>query len=276
MNEPVIEDIVTDSEKRFVFPDLLGMNYFQKYRKGYYSSLELGLLSKHRNYVNLLTFLDEIHEYNKQHGKSYAKRFRENRNDWQNCEAIFSEVIVYRHYIRAKHEGLIKAIELQESEADIIIERIDGTKLYLEVFCVMPSFRSPEDEGPVVYEVKTHTQAAPASIRQKLLRKILTQKQLSKSRENYAVIELNDMSIAGDFSVLSSLSSGYTITFNKETMQVVAEGYNWDGSVFEDPSTQYVKGIIYFSLGDYDSRKFVFNPNFHSSAASNNGVKPTP
>lgn len=276
MNEPVVEDIVTDCEKRFVYPDLIDIVYFQKYRKGYYASLELGLLSKYRNYVNLLTFIDEIHEYNKQHGNSYAKRFRENGNDWRNSEAIFSELIVYRHYIRAKYEGLINAIELEEAEADIIIERIDGSKLYLEVFCVMPSFRSHEDEGLVVYKVKTHTQMAPASIRQKLLRKILTQKQFSKSRENYAVIELNDPSIAGDFSILSSLSSGYTITFNKETMQAVSEGYNWDGSVFEDPSTQYVKGIIYFSLGDYESRKFVFNPNFQVSTSSNNGVKPTP
>lgn len=276
MNEPIVEDIVSDCEKRFVYPDLLVIDYFQKYRKGYYSSLELGLLNRYRNYVNLLTFIDEIHEFKKQHGNSYAKRFRENGKDWRNSEAIFSEVIVYRHYIRTKHEGLIKAIELQETESDIIIERNDGTKLYLEVFCVMPSFRNPEDKGSVVYEVKTHTQMAPSSIRQKLLKKILTQQQLSKCRENYAVIELNDPSIAGDFSILSSLSNGYTITFNKETMQKVSEGYNWNGSVFEDPSAQYVKGIIYFSLGDYESRKFIFNPNFNGSTSSNNGIKPTP
>jgi hypothetical protein len=276
MSEPIVEDIVTDCEKRFAFPGLLGIDYFQKYRRGYYSSRELGLLSKHRNYVNLLAYLDEIHEYNDQHAKSYVKRFKENGNDWRNCEAIFSEVIVYRHYIRASYEGLIKGIELHEAEADIIIERPNGTKLYLEVFCVMPSFQKPDGGEIVVYEVKTHTQTAQASIRQKLLNKILKQQQLSKPRENYAVIEINDLSIAGDFSVLSSLSSGYTISFNKETMQKVSEGYNWDGSVFEDSSTQYVKGVIYFSLGDYGSRKFLFNPNFRDPSTPNNRVDPTP
>jgi hypothetical protein len=262
MSEPIVEDIVSDCERGSAFPELLSIDYFQKYRRGYYSSRELGLLGWYRNYVNLLTFLDEIHEYNEQHAKSYVRRFRENANDWRNCEAIFSEVIVYRHYIRASHEGLIKAIELHKTEADIIIERLDGTKVYLEVFCVMPSLKTSTSEHVIVNDIKTHTQTAKASIRQKLLSKILTQQQLSKPRENYAVIEVNDLSIAGDFSVLSSLSSGYTITFNKETMQTISEGYNWDGSVFEDPSTQYVKAIIYFSLGDYGSRKFLFNPNF--------------
>jgi hypothetical protein len=273
MSETTVEDIVTDCEKRFAFPELLDINYFQKYRRSYYSSRELGLLSCHRNYVNLLTFLEEINEYNQQHANSYVKRFRENANDWRNCEAIFSEVIVYRHYIRPIYEGLIKALELHDTEADVIVERLDGTKAYLEVFCVMPCFRKPDDGEFVVYEVKTHTQTAKASIRQKLLNKILTQQQLSKPRENYAVIELNDPSIAGDFSVLSSLSSGYTITFNKETREVISEGYNWDGSVFEDSSTQYVKAIIHFSLGNYDSRKFLFNPNFHSPVTPNMSVE---
>lgn len=276
MSESIREDTVTDCERRFAFPDLLSIDYFQKYRKGYYSSRELGLLSKHRNYVNLLTFLDEIHEYNEQHAKSYAKRFKENGNDWRNCEAIFSEVIVYRHYISSSHEGLIKGIELHGAEADIIIERPNGTKLYLEVFCVMPSFRKPDDGKVAAYEVKTHAQTAAGSIRQKLLNKILTQQQLSKPRENYAVIELNDPSIAGDFSVLSSLSNGYTITFNKETLQTVSEGYNWNESVFDDSSTQYVKGIIYFSLGDYGSRKFLFNPHYRDPNTSNIRVEPTP
>ena len=27
------------------------------------------------------------------------------------------------------------------------------------------------------------------------------------------------------------------------------------------PGTQFLKGIIYFSLGDYESRKFLFNPS---------------
>ncbi len=273
MSEPIVEDIISDCEKRFAFPELLSNDYFQKYRRGYYSSCEQGLLSWHRNYVNLLTFLDEIHEYNEQHAKSFVKRLRESANDWKNCEAIFSEIIVYRYYIRAAYEGLIRRLELDAAESDIIIERLDGTKAYLEVFCVMPSFPLPEDGRIVVRNVKTHTQTEMASIRQKLLRKIAKQKQLSKPRENYAVIELNDSIIVGDFTVLSSLSSGYTVTINKETMKIESSGYNWESSIFEDQSTEFLKAIIYFDLGNYGSRRFLFNPNFR---APNNRVEQTP
>lgn len=39
-------------------------------------------------------------------------------------------------------------------------------------------------------------------------------------------------------------------------------GYDWVNSFFDDSSTHSLKGIIYFSLGDYESRKFIFHPNF--------------
>jgi hypothetical protein len=143
----------------------------------------------------LLENLNDIHDYNEQHAKSYAQRFRDASKDWRNCEAIFSEVIVYRAYVRSVYEGLIRAIHLGEAESDIIVERPDGSKMFLEVFCVMPDFPLPQDGKFSVYDVKTHTQTAMASIRQKLLRKISKQNQLSKARENFAVIELNDVSI---------------------------------------------------------------------------------
>jgi hypothetical protein len=57
---------------------------------------------------------------------------------------------------------------------------------------------------------------------------------MTKPRENFAVIELNDPSIAGNFSVLSSLSSGYKITIDLATMKAVAAGYDWTSSVFDD------------------------------------------
>ena len=60
----------------------------------------------------------------------------------------------------------------------------------------MPNFPLPKDGGFSLYDVKTHTQTSLASIRQ-LLRRISKQNQLSKPRENFAVIELNDVSIAG-------------------------------------------------------------------------------
>jgi len=48
----------------------------------------------------------------------------------------------------------------------------------------------------------------------------------------------------------------------KEDAKVLSRGYDWANSVFDDPSTQFLKGVIYFSLGDYESRKYVFNPKF--------------
>lgn len=259
----ITSDIVTDHEEQFGLPDLLECDYFKKYREGYYAAREVGCLNRYRNYVVLLEDLNDIYGYNEQHAKSYAKRFREGSKDWRNCEAVFSEVIVYRAYIRGVYEGLIRCVHLEEAESDIIVERLDGSKMFLEVFCVMPSFPLPdEDEKFKVFSVKTHTQTEMASIRQKLLRKISKQGQLSKPRENFAVIELNDISIAGDFAVLSSLSGGYKLNFGLESRKVLSRGYDWAKSVFDDPSTQFLKGVVYFSLGDYESRQYVFNPKF--------------
>ena len=260
MSDFQMSDALTDAERRFPIDTLLECEYFQKYRRGYYESLESNLLNHCRNYITLLTSLAEIHNYNKQHAKSFAKRFRENAKDFKNCEAIFAEVIVYHHYIRAAHENLIRNIDLHASEADIIVERSDRSKMFLEVFSINPEFPTGTREKPIVNDVKTHTQDAMASIRQKLLRKIKKQKQLSAPRENYAVIELNDMSIAGDFSVLSSLSGGYKVRLDKTTLRQVWAGYDWRDSIFDDPATRFLTGVIYFNRGDYSSRKFLFNP----------------
>jgi hypothetical protein len=271
----ITSDIVTDHENQFALPDLLKCDYFKRHREGYYAAREAGCLNRYRNYVTLLEDLNDIRAYNEQHAKSYAKRFREGSEDWRNCEAIFSEVIVYRAYIRGVYEGLIRSIHLEEAESDIIVERLDGSKMFLEVFCVMPSFPLPDEDGkPKVYSVRTHTQTEMASIRQKLLRKISKQSQLSKPRENFAVIELNDVSIAGDFAVLSSLSGGYKLKLGLESGKVLSRGYDWDNSVFDDPSTQWLKGVIYFSLGDYESRKFIFNPKFSSQFTQNPSPSP--
>jgi hypothetical protein len=258
----ITSDIVSDTEAHSALSGLLTCDYFKKYRDGYYKAREAGCLNRYRNYVILLDDLNDIYDYNEQHAKSYAKRFRDASCDWRNCEAIFSEVIVYRAYVRSVYEGFTRAIHLEEAESDIIVERLDGSKMFLEVFCVMPDFPLPGDGGCSVYDVKTHTQTSMASIRQKLLRKISKQKQLSKPQENFAVIELNDVSIAGDFAVLSSLSGGYKLNLDSQNHKVVSSGYDWSTSIFNDPSTHFLKGIVYFSLGDYESRKFIFNPKF--------------
>ena len=132
--------------------------------------------------------------------------------------------------------------------------------MFLEVFSVNPPFST---KAGVVNEVKTHTQKAMGSIRQKLLRKIKRQGQLSAPRENYAVIELNNSTIAGDFSVLSSLSGGYRVQFDTKTLRPVSSGYDWTDAIFDDPATKFLAGVIYFSLGDYSSRKFLPNPRLH-------------
>ena len=175
----ITSDIVTDHEEQFALNDLLKCDYFKKHREEYYAARDAGLLNRYRNYVALLQYLNDIYAYDEQHAKSYAKRFREGSKDWRNCEAVFSEVIVYRAYIRGIYEGLIRGIHLEEAESDIITERLDGSKMFLEVFCVMPSFPLPEDGKSKVYSVKTHTQTEMASIRQKLLRKISKQSQLN-------------------------------------------------------------------------------------------------
>jgi hypothetical protein len=257
----IVEDAVSLAERAFPFSNLLSRDYFQKYKHAYYHQQELGHQIPIRSYLNLLEYLTEISSYKPEHGNSFAKRFRKDRNNWQNCEAIFAEIIVYRYYIRLVYEGLIKSVALEQRESDVIVERLDGSKAYHEVFCIMPAF-VPNDRD--IIDIKTHTQQAMSSVRQKLLRKIAKQRQLSKPRDNFAVIELNDVSIAGDFSVLSSLSSGYKIGIDKNTMQTVERGYDWTNSIFDDESTRYLKGVIYFDLGDYTSRRFLLNPFFKS------------
>ncbi len=251
-------DIITDREKDFPLPELLDLEYFKKYRRWYYRQLELGKHLGHRNYINLLEYIAEVYSYKPEHARAFAKAFRE--DDWRKSESSFAELIVYRYYIRLVYENLIKSINLDHQECDTILERLDGSKAFLEVFSIgLLNVTSGE-----AYDIKTHTQDAMASVRQKLLNKIKRQRQMAQPRENYAVIEANDISIAAnvDFAILSSLSSGYKIWIDKKTMKKIDEGYDWKGSVFEDESTKYLKGVIYFALGDYESRECIINPNF--------------
>ena len=125
----------------------------------------------------------------------------------------------------------------------------------------MPDFK--ENENGVI-EIKTHTQNEFSSVRQKLLTKIVKQRQFSKERENFAVIELNDNMIVDDFVVLSSLSDGYKINLDSQNKKVINEGYDWEKSVFELPETKFLKGIIWFHQGAYQHRKTLLNPYFRN------------
>ncbi len=68
--------------------------------------------------------------------------------------------------------------------------------------------------------------------------------------------------IAQDFTVLSSLSSGYKVRLDPETKEIIGEGYDWSHSIFDQPETRFLKGIIWFHLGAYQYRKMILNPNF--------------
>jgi Holliday junction resolvase-like predicted endonuclease len=266
MDDFVVSDAITDVEQRFPLKELLALDYFQKYRHGYYRCQEEGWQRPPRNYYNLLQFLTEIHEHRADDAKTFAKAFRTGAADWRNSEAAFAEVIVCRYYVRLVYEGIIRSVQLGREECDIIVERLDGSTAFLEVFCIMPKLREPKAGEVVVNDIMTHTQESMASVRQKLLRKLREQNQMTKLRDNYAVIELNDVSIAGSFAVLSSLSSGYKVTIDRATMKTVGAGYDWSRSVFDDESTRHLKGIIHFDLGDYESRRFINNPFFGASS----------
>jgi|GEM_PF-1671358 len=270
----ITHDAVDDAESIFPYSELIVSDYFRKYRTAYFEMIDKGFQIGKRNYLNLLQYISEIYTYNEQHTNGFAKVLRSAGNDWRNCEAIFSEIIVYRYYVRLVYEGIIKSVDKIKNQCDIIIKRLDNSLAFLEVFCVMPRLSISGPDKTIINEIKTHTQDESASIRQKLLRKIEKQKQFTEPRENFAVIELNDTCIAGDFAILSSLSDGYKITFDKKSGKKRSEDYDWRTSVFQDRSTEFLKGIIYFSLGAYESRKYIENPMFKSAKNSEHSDSP--
>ena len=257
-----VKNEVDFAEESFYDQALLQTEYMQHYREAYYLCRENGFnLSPYRNYLSILNYLNEISQYTEPHANSFGKRIKKKHKRFKDCEAVVSEVIVYHSYLRPMYEGLVRSISLEHNECDVILERCDGSKYYLEVFCIMPDFK--ENENGVI-EITAHTQKAFSSVRQKLLKKINEHGQLSKARENFAVIELNDPMIANDFVVLSSLSDSYKINFDSQNKKVINEGYDWDKSVFELPETKFLKGIIWFHQGAYQYRKTLLNPYFRN------------
>ena len=181
-------DEIKESESKFAFKELLGLEFFKDYKDRYKWQKDQGVINPYRSYLALLGNIDEINIYNKQHANKFVKDFKTAGKDSNNAESIFSEIIVYRYYIRMVYEGLIKSITIVNNECDLILERIDGSKVYYELFCVTPEREEPDSGNKIVRDIKSHTQKAMSSIRQKLLNKMRKQKQMSKDRENYAVI----------------------------------------------------------------------------------------
>lgn len=258
----IVSDVVTDLEQAFPFQDLLKLDYFQKYRRAYYRFREERFVAEPpRNYCNLLRYITEIYKYSADDAKGFAKLLRGGASDWHNGEATFAEIIVYRYYVRLVYEGLTRSVRLGRKDCDVIVERLDGSRSHLEVLSITPNLEKSKNGG-AVYTIKTHLQDPKSSIRQKLLSKIGKQKQMSKPRENFAVIELNDVSIVGDFHVLSSLSDGYKIQIGMDTKRMIDQGFDWKSSLFHDDCASYLKGVIWFDLGDYESRRILYNPFF--------------
>lgn len=137
-SEFTLSDAVTDLEHRFPFRELLSLDYFQRHRAGYYDCREHGWQIPRRNYYSLLTCLTEIHEYRTDDAKAFAKRFRTEASDLSNADATFAEMIVSRYYVRLVYEGLIRAVRLDRGDCDVVIERLDGSCAFLEVFSVKP------------------------------------------------------------------------------------------------------------------------------------------
>lgn len=54
------------------------------------------------------------------------------------------------------------------------------------------------------------------------------------------------------------------VTIDTTTMKTVGAGYDWTDSVFADEATRHLKAVIFFDLGDYQSRRFLDNPFFDS------------
>jgi hypothetical protein len=246
----------------FFDPLLLETEYFSKYARAKDRSKAIGLFNSHRNYDVLVSLFDAIAKYDVHHARSFAKRIKTQDNDWTSCEAVFAELIVYGYYLRLHSEGFVRSLALDTDECDVIVERSDRTKMYLETLCVMPYLSKPKGSTTAVRRIKTQTQTDPASLRQKLLRKMDKQGQFAKPRENYAVVELNDISIAGDFHVFSSLSDGYKVRLDRETHEIIGSGFDWSNSFLSDPRAKYLKGLIWFDLGNYEDRRILINPHF--------------
>lgn len=241
---------------RFFDERLLELEYFKRQRFAYEHYFDDGLVPKYRCFPVILEALQSIFDYRTEHARSFAKRFRTSANDLRSCDGIVSEVLVYSHYVPLIGRGLVRAIDLCKDDFDLKISRPDSTDVYLEVFCIMPKYRKNE-RG--VIDVQTHKKDAFASVRQKLLRKLQDQNQMQQARENWAVIELNDGTIAGPFTAAASLSDGYKLVIDRSSMQVVREGFDWTQSVFDSPETRHLHGVINFDVGYYEGRRYILN-----------------
>lgn len=258
-SKPIAKTHLDLLQERFFDQDLLGTTYVRHLHQHYEDTYDSLFLNPHRSYPRLLSVLNRVFTYNEEHARSFTKRLKRQAKDARSCDGVFAEAIVYAHYVPLVAEGVVRSLDIRHDDYDLRIERPDKRYYFLEIFSVMPELCA---DANGVSEVKTHLQSAMSSVRQKLLRKIRKQGQLVQRRENWVVIELNSSAIAGDFAVLSSLSGGYNIWLDSQTRETVAEGYDWQSSVFDDDTTRRIQGIIWFDLGYYEGRRMLRNTRF--------------
>ncbi|HHT9134742.1 MAG TPA: hypothetical protein ACFYD2_07560 [Candidatus Avalokitesvara rifleensis] len=223
-----------------------------------HKSSSVNLQNKHRNLYTFARDLTTIYEYNKNICKHFEKRIIKERDIKNFWGGTFAEIIVIAFYIREKFN-----VEINEGEADLIIT-IDNDQLYFEVLSICPDWDVTQNtKDTIVYDVKTHLPVVnTSSVRGKLCGKLgENQNQFKDGLKNIAIIELNDVSIAGDFHVLSSLSGGYKVELDKNSGKIVKGGFDWNNnSFFEREDSKRVSAIIYFSMGNYKNRKKIKNP----------------
>lgn len=247
-------------ETHFFEQRLLDTEYLRRYRNLHERHLREGFGNRERCYLKILEKLQSVFEYRERDGRYFSRRLLNYGNDIRSCEAVITEVIVYAQYIPLVRDGAIQSLDRCENDYDLRIQRVGQPEVFLEVMCIMPEFPVSENG---TYSVNSHRQTGGASIRQKLLTKMRRQNQMQKARENWAVIELNDVSIAGDFTVRASLSGGYKLTLGLDSKQVLARGYDWTDSIFDSPETRFLHGVIDFDLGFYDERRYIVNFPVH-------------
>ena len=256
-----------------IIGELQKTEYYNTLMQYYEDISHLPLYRFNRSPDILIDDISRIYHYNKDHANSYTKRLLEQQRDFKSCEAIFAEVIIYAYYLELIYEGIIKSLYLYESDYDLKVELNNGDSNFFEIFSIMPDIKvwtmDEIQRGEMkAVEIKTHLQDAYASIRHKLLDKLQKQKQMTQPRRNFAVIELNDPRIAYDFTMLSSLSNGYKITFNTENMEQIEEGFDWSKSVFDEPVSSNLLGVIYFMMGDYNHPGSLFSQVFQGFGMS--------
>lgn len=246
-------------ERTFFDQDLLACRTVRGLRDDYFDLRDRGLLNPFRSYPRFLEDLSAIAAYKLEHARGFTKRVKRAPADLSALDSEFAEIIVYREHLRLVEAGHLR--ELARGCADIEAVRPDGSVAFLEVLTIR---RPDQDSDLRIRKIVTHTQDAKGSVRQKLLSKALEQKQFPAGRENWAVIELNDATLAGDFAVLASLSGGYRVEIDAVSGRRLGEGYDTSSTIFDLEEFQALRGIMWFSLGDFARRNTRLNPHWES------------